>query len=51
MDVTREALGATNFYDYKRGLNFKESQENLHVAFGFCQLLIGFVYLNVVERS
>lgn len=34
MDVSREAFRAMIFYDYKRGLTFKESQENLQAAFG-----------------
>ncbi|CAH2103640.1 unnamed protein product [Euphydryas editha] len=32
MDVSREAFRV--LYDYKRGLTFKESQENLQAAFG-----------------
>lgn len=33
MDVSREAFRAMIFYDYKRGLTFKESHENLQTAF------------------
>lgn len=34
MDASREAFRAMIFYDYKRGLTFMESHENIQAAFG-----------------
>lgn len=34
MNVSREEFRVMIYYDYKRGLSFKESHENLNIAFG-----------------
>lgn len=43
MHVLREASHVVIFFNYKRGLNFKDSQENSQAAFGESALALAII--------